>query len=232
MNRTFATLAIAALIIPAAAQAQDVRATSATTASASTPEARVESALSAALHAGVPVELLANKVAEGRAKGIPMDRIATAVEHRAHVLTTVKAAIEAGRQNAAPAAPDAAAGQAADASSSAGATIVSAVELVAAADAHERGVSVETLTDVTARAGSQRAVAISVLADLVAAGHAPDHALARVRAALSGEAGALARLRAATAAVARIEIGNTTRPAPAPEAETRTRARTTVRVGG
>ncbi|MBW3571262.1 MAG: hypothetical protein KY467_09160, partial [Gemmatimonadetes bacterium] len=62
-------LALAALPGAVQAQAQD-------------PQQRIETARQRAESAGIPVALLDSKVAEGRAKGVPMDRIAGAVERR------------------------------------------------------------------------------------------------------------------------------------------------------
>lgn len=43
-------------------------------------DARVDAALAAAVSAGIPTSLLERKIAEGHAKGVPMERIAVAVE--------------------------------------------------------------------------------------------------------------------------------------------------------
>jgi hypothetical protein len=43
-----------------------------------TPEQRIAAARQRASTVGIPVSLLDGKVAEGRAKGVPMDRIAAA----------------------------------------------------------------------------------------------------------------------------------------------------------
>lgn len=56
---------------------------------------RVNAALEAALVAGVPVERLHAKIAEGRAKGVSEARIAAVVEQRAAVLARIRAALEA-----------------------------------------------------------------------------------------------------------------------------------------
>src|SRR5918911_1812095 len=60
---------------------------------AQTPEQRIEHALQQAASAGVPVQLLESKVAEGRAKGVPEARIADAIERRGEVLQRVQTAI-------------------------------------------------------------------------------------------------------------------------------------------
>jgi hypothetical protein len=148
----------------------------------------MQAAIDHALSVGVPVSMLETKIAEGRAKGASMERIAAAVEHRAEVLTRVQTAFNARRET------------------------VSQAELTAAADAHERGVSVDNITQLSARAGNDRAAALTVLADLVAQGTVPEHALLRVQAALSGGASELARMRSVevrgnAAAGARVEVG-------------------------
>jgi hypothetical protein len=127
---------------------------------AQTPEQRVEAARQRVLQAGIPVSLLESKVAEGRAKGVPMARIAAAVEARAtalerarHVLTVREPVTEA--------------------------------ELSVGADAVQSGVSDAVLAAVAERSPrEQRAVAIDALMQLVQMGHAPEHALARVTEAL------------------------------------------------
>src|SRR5204862_3306439 len=52
-----------------------------------TPQARIDAALSAAAKADIPVELVKNKIAEGQAKRVPPERIASAVEARVTSLT-------------------------------------------------------------------------------------------------------------------------------------------------
>jgi hypothetical protein len=175
MRRTIFTLAAAAFLTPATLSAQAQTGAAADAAA----EARIQAALATAVDAGVPVTLLESKIAEGRAKGVDMARIATAVEHRAEVLTRVQTALAARFE------------------------AVTTGELTAAADAHQNGVGLDGIVGVTARAGNDRAAALTVLADLVAEGRAPEHALLRVEAALNGGAAELARLRAAAAASAR-----------------------------
>lgn len=133
-------------------------------------EARMAVAIQHAMSVGVPQSLLESKVAEGRAKGVAAARIAAAVEHRAEVLARVQSAFNARAET------------------------VSRSELQAAGDAHERGVDVESITELSARAGEDRAVALTILADLVASGKTPEHALLRVQAALAGGADALVQL--------------------------------------
>lgn len=55
-------------------------------AAAQTPQARIDAALARATEAGIPVALLQSKVAEGRAKGVSLERIAAAVERRGAAL--------------------------------------------------------------------------------------------------------------------------------------------------
>jgi hypothetical protein len=146
-------------------------------ASVPTPDARIEAAMDAAAQARIPVSLLANKVAEGEAKGVPGDRIAAAVEARLSAL--IRAAGTLGR---------------------AGLGSRSEGELMVTADALEAGVGEEALIEVSQRApGQRRVVAIAVLADLVRLGSEPGPASARVTAAL-GTNTSLANLSAEVAA--------------------------------
>ena len=160
-------LAAALLLLPAALPAQDSTSTSQS-------QARIDAALTAALQAGVPASLLEGKVAEGRAKGIPMERIAAAVEHRLEALT-----------------------EAHDAITKAGIEHTTDGELSVAADAVQAGVSQRALVSVARGApDGSRAVAIAVLTDLVSQGQASERALARVEAALARGPEALANLGA------------------------------------
>ena len=77
--------AILLLLPPAAAFAQ-------------TPDADVQRTLERARQSGIPVELLQSKIAEGRAKGVPMERIAAAVARRLTVLERVRTNIDPERQ--------------------------------------------------------------------------------------------------------------------------------------
>ncbi|HST58452.1 MAG TPA: hypothetical protein VLK84_07190 [Longimicrobium sp.] len=147
------TLALVAalLALPSAAGAQD-------------PQQRIDAARQRAEAGGIPVALLDSKVAEGRAKGVPMDRIAGAVERRLATLSRARDAM-AGAPRTAP---------------------VSAADLSVGADALEAGVEPAVLGRLTVAApGNQRAQAIAMLAELVAGGESSDRALARVTAALS-----------------------------------------------
>jgi hypothetical protein len=130
-------------------------------AAAQTPDERIAAARQRAAEAGIPVQLLEAKIAEGRAKGVPMERIAAAVEARAAGLA--KAAEALGRR------PD-----------------VTDAELGLGADALQAGVSEAVLAAIAERApGERRAVAIAALTQLVQMGQVPEHALARVTEALA-----------------------------------------------
>jgi hypothetical protein len=152
-------LAAGLLLAPAALSGQDA-------------DARVEAALGSALEAGIPVSLLEGKIAEGKAKGVPMDRIATAVEQRLDALTRAREAL-----------------------TQAGLTKAGEGELSVAADAVQAGVSQRAVAEISQRSPDEsRAVAIAVLTDLVAMGHVPEHALRQVEAALARGPEALANL--------------------------------------
>lgn len=148
-------------------------------ATAQAPEQRIEAARQRAQQSGIPVALLESKVAEGRAKGVPMERIAAAVEARYTALERARNAF--GPRGGA-----------------------SVAELSLGADAVHAGVSEAVLAALAARAeGEQRAVAISALTQLVQMGHAPEHALARVTEALGRGTAAVANLPAQERAQAR-----------------------------
>jgi hypothetical protein len=156
------TLALVAalLALPSAAGAQD-------------PQQRIDAARQRAEAGGIPVALLDSKVAEGRAKGVPMDRIAVAVERRLATLSRARDAM-AGAPRAAP---------------------VSAADLSVGADALEAGVEPAVLGRLTVAApANQRAQAIAMLAELVAGGESSERALARVTAALTRGPEALRKL--------------------------------------
>jgi len=169
------TLFLAAVlaIAPVALSAQGSTATTGAGA-----DARVEAALETAVNAGIPVSLLERKVAEGKAKGVPMERIAAAVEKRLEALTKAREAmIQAGLKN------------------------TTEGELSVAADAVQGGVSQTALATISQSAPQdRRAVAIAVLTDLVVLGHASERALAQVQSALARGPEALANLRAESAA--------------------------------
>lgn len=156
------TLALVAalLALPSAAGAQD-------------PQQRIDAARQRAAAAGIPVALLDGKVAEGRAKGVPIDRIAVAVERRLGTLSRAREAM-AGAPRTAP---------------------VSAADLSVGADALEAGVDPAVLGRLTVSApANQRAQAISILTELVAGGETSDRALAKVTAALTRGPEALRQL--------------------------------------
>lgn len=149
---------------------------------AGTPGARIDGVLARALDAGIPVSLLESKIAEGKAKGVPLDRIAGAVEARLAGLLRASHILDA-----------------------AGIGSVTEGDLAVAADAIQAGVGTSTVLDVARTVpGRRRAVAIAVLADLVQLGLPSASALVRVNAALAKGPSALANLRAKTAASLRV----------------------------
>ncbi len=160
-------LAAALILVPAALSAQDSTA-------AAGADGRVEAALETAVESGIPVSLLERKIAEGKAKGVPMERIAAAVEKRLDALVHAR-----------------------DAMTKAGLESTTEGELSVAADAVQGGVSQSALTTISRRAADDsRAIAIAVLTDLVALGHASERAATRVEAAIARGPEALANLRA------------------------------------
>ena len=146
-------------------------------AQAQTPQARIAAAMNAAAEAKIPLSLVKSKVAEGEAKRVPQERIATAVEARVKSLvraseTLQRADVEARNEG----------------------------ELLVSADALDAGVSESALVRISQDAPPERrTVAIAVLADLVRLGAASDNALARVSGAVSSSS-ALANLHAEVAA--------------------------------
>jgi hypothetical protein len=155
--------------------------------------ARIDAAMNTAIAAGVPATLLETRIAEGRAKGVSEARIATVVERRAHLLADVKAALEARAESAQRT------GTGARPQAPTRTETATAAELTAAADAVERGVSIGSITRIAARSGEQRAAALMVLAELVAQGRTPAHALVTVEAALDRGGNALIKLGTGTA---------------------------------
>ena len=142
---------------------------------AQTAQERIDAATAHAREAGIPVTLLESKVAEGKAKGIPMDRIAAAVERR-------EAAVEKASQ-ALRGRPD-----------------VGAADLSVGADAIETGVSAAVLKAIADSAPrDRRVVAIAALTELVREGQVPEAALDRVKDALKRGPDALANLPAEAA---------------------------------
>jgi len=133
---------------------------------------RIDAAIAHARSQGVPVSLLESKMAEGKAKGVPLDRIAAAIERR-----------EASLERAAQAMK--------------GDEGITDADLSVGGDAVEAGVSPAVLKAVTDSAPrGRRAVAIAALTELVQRGVAPDAALARVRQALKRGPDALATVAA------------------------------------
>jgi hypothetical protein len=154
------------MLVPMALQAQE-----------SDADARIDAALETALSAGIPVDLLQSKIAEGRAKGVAEARIAAAVEARLQGLQRAADALRRSQVEA-----------------------TSTADLSVAADALEAGVSENTLIKVSRSAPAERrAVAIATLTGLVQLGHASEQALARVSAVVRSNA-ELARLNADVAA--------------------------------
>jgi hypothetical protein len=135
------------------------------------PQDRINTALARARQVGIPVALLESKIAEGRAKGVSLDRIAAAIERRQATLERASQAMR---------------GQA-DAVDS----------LAVGADAIESGVSEAVLKAVADDAPrGRRNVAIAALTELVQQGARPDAALERVRDALKRGPDALTNLPA------------------------------------
>lgn len=137
-------------------------------ASAQTPQERIDAAMARARDAGIPVALLESKVAEGRAKGVSMDRIAGAVERREVALKDANQALQ-GQQ-------------------------VGLTGLALAADAVESGVSQVVLQTLIKEAPQdRRLVALAALSHLVENGQAPLVALKAVQGAM-GSSEALVNL--------------------------------------
>ena len=139
------------------------------------PQDRINTALARARQVGIPVALLESKIAEGKAKGVSLERIADAVARREAALERASEALR---------------GQPEAASS-----------LSVGADAVEAGVSEAALKAVADNAPrDRRNVAIAVLTELVEQGHASATALERVTEALKRGPDALANLPAQAAA--------------------------------
>jgi hypothetical protein len=136
-----------------------------------TPEQRILAARRQAEQAGIPVELLNTKVDEGRAKGVPMDRIAMAVERRLASIARARDAMGGPRAGLSP------------------------QDLSVGADALDVGVAPAALRQLSAAApADRRAIAIAALTQLVQGGASSERALQQVSAALAGGAEALRRL--------------------------------------
>ena len=143
--------------------------TVATYAQVQPPQERINTALSRARQAGIPVSLLENKIAEGKAKGVSQERIAAAIERREAVLERASQALR-GEADA-------------------------AASLAVGADAIESGVNESVLKAVAENAPrDRRNVAIAALTQLVQQGQVPEAALERVRDALKRGPDALANL--------------------------------------
>jgi len=133
---------------------------------------RIDAAFARARSQGVPVTLLDSKMAEGKAKGVPLDRIATAIERRESSLEHAARAMK-------------------------GHDPVGDADLSVAADAVEVGVSDAVLNSVADTVPRERrAAALAAITELVQRGTAPDTALARVREALKHGPDALAAVGA------------------------------------
>jgi hypothetical protein len=136
------------------------------------PQDRINTALARARQVGVPVSLLEAKIAEGKAKGVSLDRIAAAVEHRQAALEHASQVMKGQPGN----------GEA---------------ELSVAADAVDSGVSDAVLRAISETAPrDRRVVAIAALTQLVQLGHVPETALQRVKDALKKGPEALLNLPA------------------------------------
>jgi len=148
-----------------------VASASAAAAQVQPPQERINTGLARAREVGIPIALLESKIAEGKAKGVSLERLAAVIERRLAALERAQEALR-GR-------PD-------------------AVEsLAVSADAIESGVSEVVLQAVADNAPrDRRNVAIAVLTELVEQGQVPEAALERVRAALKRGPDALANLPA------------------------------------
>ena len=125
---------------------------------------RIQETLERARQAGLPVELLQSKVVEGRAKGVPMDRILMVVQQRAEALGRAQTVLVGVL----------------------GSESVQSQDVAVAADALQAGVEEAALARVaTTSQGQQRTVALSVLAQLVANGIVSEEALRQVQGAMA-----------------------------------------------
>ncbi len=147
------------------------------------PQDRINTAIARARQVGIPVVLLLSKLAEGKAKGVPMERIAVAIERREAALERAQQAM-AGQQG------------------------IGNDDLSMAAEALESGVSEGVLRTIAETAPrDRRAVAIAALTQLVELGQVPEAALARVLDALQRGPDALANLPAAAGVAAGLGNG-------------------------
>lgn len=158
--------------VMAAAMAMVVAGAELAFAQAQPPQDRINTALARARQVGIPVALLETKLAEGKAKGVSLDRIAAAIERREAALERASQVMK-GQEGS------------------------GAAELAVAADAVESGVSDAVLKAVSENAPrDRRAVAIAALTQLVLLGHGSEAALARVQDALKRGPQALLNLPA------------------------------------
>jgi hypothetical protein len=135
------------------------------------PQERINTGLARAREVGIPLALLESKIAEGKAKGVSLERLAAVIERRLIALERAQEALR-GRPDAVD-------------------------SLSISADAIESGVSEVVLQAVADNAPrDRRNVAIAVLTELVEQGQVPEAALERVRAALRRGPDALANLPA------------------------------------
>lgn len=147
------------------------------TAAAQSPESRIEAARARVTAAGIPAALLDGRVAQGRAKGVSMERIAASIERRAASLTAALQAMAGPQRD------------------------LTAADLNAGADAVEAGIPTADLRALTELVhGADRAVAIAVLAQLHREGLPAAAALDRVTAALAEGPDALRTLPTQAAA--------------------------------
>lgn len=168
---TLALLVSAPFLLPGTGAAQVPARVPAQVSGAGTAEVRVQAAFLTATERGIPVALLESKVAEGRAKGVPMDRIAMATEARLDGLLRARDAMARAEGP------------------------LDAVQLGVAADALAAGVSPAVLAQIASEApADRRAVAVAALTYLVEQGTLPEQALARVQEALARGPAALANL--------------------------------------
>jgi hypothetical protein len=149
-------LIAAFLLVPSAAVAQ-------------APQERIDAALAQAQEVGIPTALLESKMAEGRAKGVPMDRIAMAVENRLQGLTRALEVMSRGTDQ------------------------LDAAQLSVGADALASGVDPETLVELVQSAPRERLlVAVAALGHLVERGLPVDQAVEAVNQALAQGPGGFA----------------------------------------
>lgn len=158
MRRIIPALALA-LAIPGGVMAQQADAGE-----------RIDEAMARAEAAGVPTELLQLKQAEGEAKGVPLDRIADAMEERADALIAAREAMPESDAHA----------------------------VAAGADAVEAGIGQAVLEHIENTVPAERRfVATYVVSRLVDLGRAPAEALAQVEDALARGPAALDNLAVA-----------------------------------